>query len=163
MRELIEKAERWMTRNYRPAPVVLARGQGTQVWDAEGNRYLDLCAGIAVCVLGHSHPEVTAAIQRQAATLIHVSNLFYNPLQIELAEKLSSRSLGGRAFFCNSGAEANEALLKISRRTMQRVRGETQRVGSWPRWSRSMGAPSGRCRSPGRPSTARASGLCGRT
>jgi acetylornithine/N-succinyldiaminopimelate aminotransferase len=125
---LIETAERRMMKNYRPAPVVLARGAGCEVWDVDGNRYLDLCAGIAVCVLGHGHPVVTEAIARQAGTLMHVSNLFYNPLQIELADRLSSLSLGGRAFFCNSGAEANEAQLKLARRYMQVVRGETQRI-----------------------------------
>ncbi|MBI2894555.1 MAG: aspartate aminotransferase family protein [Deltaproteobacteria bacterium] len=127
-RGLLEAAERYLTRNYRPAPVVFARGRGCELWDVDGRRYLDLCAGIAVCVVGHSHPVVTEAIARQAGTLVHVSNLFHNPLQIELASKLCSRSLGGRAFFCNSGAEANEALLKIARRTMQKVRGRPERV-----------------------------------
>ncbi len=125
---LIETAERRMMKNYRPAPIVLARGAGCEVWDVDGHRYLDLCAGIAVCVLGHSHPAVTEAVARQASTLIHVSNLFYNPLQIELADRLASLSLGGRAFFCNSGAEANEAQLKLARRFMQVVRKEPERI-----------------------------------
>jgi predicted acetylornithine/succinylornithine family transaminase len=125
---LIETAERRMMKNYKPAPIVLARGAGAEVWDVDGARYLDLCAGIAVCVLGHSHPAVTEAIARQAGSLLHVSNLFYNPLQIELADRLSRLSLGGRAFFCNSGAEANEAQLKLARRYAQVVRGDEDRI-----------------------------------
>jgi acetylornithine/N-succinyldiaminopimelate aminotransferase len=99
---------------------VLTRGEGCYVWDAEGNRYLDLLAGIAVNVLGHGHPAVVEAISRQAASLIHVSNFFATPPQIELAERLiavAGAPHGSAVFFANSGAEAIEAAIKLSRRT----------------------------------------------
>ncbi len=93
----------------------LVKGKGTRVWDAEGHVYLDFIAGIAVSNVGHCHPKVVAAIRDQAGTLMHVSNLFYTELQGRLAEKLSALSLKGKCFFCNSGAEANEALIKLAR------------------------------------------------
>ncbi len=95
--------------------LVLARGRGTKVWDTDGKVYLDFLAGISVLNVGHSHPKVVQAIQEQAARLTHVSNLYYNENQAKLAEKLSSLSLGGKCFFCNSGAEANEAQIKLAR------------------------------------------------
>ena len=94
---------------------VLVRGRGTKVWDAEGNAYLDFLSGIAVANVGHCHPRLARAIGRQAGRLMHVSNLFYNEWQPRLARALSDRSLGGKCFFCNSGAEANEALIKLAR------------------------------------------------
>jgi acetylornithine aminotransferase len=99
---------------------VLTRGEGCYVWDADGNRYLDLLAGIAVNVLGHGHPAVVDAVCRQAASLIHVSNLFATPPQIELAERLltvAGAPDGSAVFFANSGTEAIEAAIKLSRRT----------------------------------------------
>jgi acetylornithine/N-succinyldiaminopimelate aminotransferase len=99
---------------------VLTRGQGCYVWDADGNRYLDLLAGIAVNALGHGHPAVVDALCRQAASLIHVSNFFATPAQIELAERLltvAGAPAGSAVFFANSGTEAIEAGLKLSRRT----------------------------------------------
>lgn len=101
---------------------VLVRGEGVHVWDADGNRYLDLLGGIAVNALGHAHPRLVAAIAEQAATLGHVSNLFTSPQQIALAEKLDSlvagdSGLNARVFLANSGTEANEAALKATRRT----------------------------------------------
>ena len=99
---------------------VLVRGEGPYVWDAEGTRYLDLLGGIAVNALGHCHPRLVAAIAEQAATLMHVSNLFTTPQQIELAERLDALVGGGRharTFLTNSGSEANEAALKITRLT----------------------------------------------
>jgi acetylornithine/N-succinyldiaminopimelate aminotransferase len=96
--------------------LVLVRGAGVHVWDEDGKEYLDFMSGIAVCSLGHCHPAVVEAISRQAATLMHVSNLFHNPLQPLLARQLSEISLGGKVFFCNSGAEANEALIKLARK-----------------------------------------------
>jgi len=93
----------------------LVRGRGTKVWDADGRVYLDFVAGIAVVPLGHSHPAVVAAIREQAGILTHASNLYYNEHQGRLAEKLAGIGLGGKCFFGNSGAEANEALFKLAR------------------------------------------------
>lgn len=102
-------------KNYARAPLTLVRGAGTKVWDDAGNGYLDFTSGIAVSALGHCHPHWVAAVQRQAAELIHVSNLFRNPNQGELARRLVGYAGPGRVFFCNSGAEANEALIKLAR------------------------------------------------
>lgn len=100
--------------------LVLERGEGPYVWDVDGTRYLDLLAGIAVNSLGHGHPALVEAIQQQSATLIHTSNLFTTPAQIELAERLltlSGAPEGSAVFLCNSGSEANEAAIKLARRT----------------------------------------------
>ncbi len=102
-------------KNYARAPLTLVRGRGAQVWDDAGNVYLDFTSGIAVSALGHCHPHWVASVQRQAAELIHVSNLFRNPQQGELARRLVAYAGPGRVFFCNSGAEANEALIKLAR------------------------------------------------
>ena len=102
-------------KNYARAPLTLVRGCGTQVWDDAGNRYLDFTSGIAVSALGHCHPHWVARVQQQAGELIHVSNLFRNPNQGELARRLVGYAGPGRVFFCNSGAEANEALIKLAR------------------------------------------------
>jgi acetylornithine/N-succinyldiaminopimelate aminotransferase len=102
-------------KNYARAALTLVRGRGTQVWDDAGNGYLDFTSGIAVSALGHCHPHWVAAVQRQAAELIHVSNLFRNPQQGELARRIVKFAGPGRVFFCNSGAEANEALIKLAR------------------------------------------------
>ena len=96
--------------------LVLVRGAGVSVWDDAGNEYLDFMAGIAVNNVGHCHPGVVAAIQKQAGVLMHCSNLFHNELQPRLAQKLSQIGLGGKVFFCNSGAEANECLFKLARK-----------------------------------------------
>ena len=101
---------------YRRQPLTLVRGQGTRVWDDEGRSYLDFIAGIAVDALGHAHPGLTEVIAKQAGTLIQVSNLFYTEPQIELAELLVGHSALDRVFFCNSGAEANEAAIKMARK-----------------------------------------------
>lgn len=95
----------------------LVRGQGCYVWDSEGNQYLDFLAGIAVNALGHAHPALVEAVSRQAATLIHVSNYFATPPQLELAERLLRLTGGDRIYLCNSGAEAIEAAIKLARRT----------------------------------------------
>jgi len=95
---------------------VLVRGQGTKVWDADGKEYLDFGGGIAVNCLGHAHPRLTRALQEQAAQLVHVSNLFFHPKQAELAVELVKRTGPGKVFFCNSGAEANEAMVKAVRK-----------------------------------------------
>src|SRR6516162_5690594 len=96
--------------------LVMERGEGTRVWDADGKVYLDLVAGIATNVLGHAHPAVVRAIQEQATQLIHVSNLYINQRQVELAEQLYNVSGGMRSFFSNSGAEANEGAIKLARK-----------------------------------------------
>ena len=114
--ELLAAAEKSLYPNYRQPPLVLSRGQGCYVWDTSGKRYLDLYAGIAVSTLGHAHPKLVAALSAQAAQLCHVSNYFYNERNIELAEKLVRATGMDRVFFCNSGTEANEAMLKLARR-----------------------------------------------
>jgi predicted acetylornithine/succinylornithine family transaminase len=101
---------------YGARKLAIVRGEGARLWDADGREYLDFFAGIAVCNLGHCHPGVTEAICRQAATLVHVSNLYYIEPQARLAELLSRNSFADRWFFCNGGAEANEAAIKIARR-----------------------------------------------
>lgn len=102
-------------KNYARAALTLVRGRGALVWDDEGKQYLDFTSGIAVSALGHCHPHWVAAVQRQAGELIHTSNLFRNPNQAELARRLIGYAGPGRVFFCNSGAEANEALIKLAR------------------------------------------------
>jgi acetylornithine/N-succinyldiaminopimelate aminotransferase len=94
----------------------IARGSGCRVWDFEGREYLDFGAGIAVCSLGHAHPEVTQAVTRQAATLVHASNLYRTAPQAELARRMVELTGRGKVFFCNSGAEANEGLIKLTRK-----------------------------------------------
>jgi acetylornithine aminotransferase len=101
--------------NYGRLPIAFARGQGAWLEDTEGKRYLDAVTGLAVCGLGHSHPAVTRAISLQAETLLHTSNLYQIPLQAQLAERLTRIAGMDRAFFCNSGAEANEAAIKLAR------------------------------------------------
>jgi len=105
---------RYVMPTYAPE-LALVRGKGTRVWDAEDREYLDFLSGISVSNLGHCHPALVRAIKQQAARLMHVSNLYYNENQPRLAQALSERSLGGKCFFCNSGAEANEALIKLAR------------------------------------------------
>lgn len=102
-------------KNYARAPLTLVRGRGAQVWDDAGNTYLDFTSGIAVSALGHCHPHWVAAVQRQAGELIHTSNLYRNPNQGELARRLVGYAGPGRVLFCNSGGEADEALIKLSR------------------------------------------------
>lgn len=116
---LIQKAKAHLLQNYKQQPIVLVRGQGTRVWDADGREYLDLIGGIATCALGHCHPEVVAAAKAQLDSLWHVSNVFYSQPQIDLAAQLTEWSGLPRAFFCNSGGEANEALLKLARKVMK--------------------------------------------
>jgi acetylornithine/N-succinyldiaminopimelate aminotransferase len=101
---------------YKRQPVVFVRGEGTRLFDENGRSYLDFISGIGVCVLGHAHPGLAAVLAEQSKTLIHTSNLYYHPLQGQLAAKLSAMSGLQRAFFCNSGTEAVEACLKFARR-----------------------------------------------
>jgi acetylornithine/N-succinyldiaminopimelate aminotransferase len=113
---LAKRGEGVLVPNYRPAPIALVRGEGCHLFDAEGRQYLDLMGGIATAVLGHCHPKVVAALEEQAHSLWHVSNLFTTKPQVELAERLTRHSFAERIYFGNSGAEANEAALKLSRR-----------------------------------------------
>jgi acetylornithine/N-succinyldiaminopimelate aminotransferase len=106
----------------------MSRGEGCVLWDADDHRYLDMTAGIAVCVLGHGHAGLAQAIANQAMRLHHTSNLYYIEEQIRLAEALSKRAFAGKFFFCNSGTEANEAALKLARRYQAVVRGKPNRV-----------------------------------
>ncbi|MFW6367078.1 MAG: aspartate aminotransferase family protein [bacterium] len=111
----MEMQKRFVLGTYTP-DLTLVRGSMAHVWDDQGNRYLDFGTGISVCNLGHCHPRVTEAIQRQAGTLVHVSNLYYNENQPRLAARIAEHSFGGKVFFANSGAEANEGMIKFARR-----------------------------------------------
>jgi len=112
--------------SYGRFPIALTRGQGCRVWDTQGKSYLDCVAGIATCGLGHAHPAMIEAITAQAQRLIHVSNLYYIPEQGALAQWLVDRSVADQVFFCNSGAEANEAAIKLARKYALTKRGITQ-------------------------------------
>jgi acetylornithine/N-succinyldiaminopimelate aminotransferase len=113
IRELFEQN---VVPSYARFDLVLERGDGSYVWDIDGKRYLDLAGGIAVCSLGHAHPEMTKALTDQSRKLTHVSNLYYNELQGRLAKRIVDLIAPGRVFFCNSGAEANEGLFKLARK-----------------------------------------------
>jgi predicted acetylornithine/succinylornithine family transaminase len=102
--------------SYARMPVEFVCGEGARLWDTEGNEYLDFLCGISVTNLGHCHPQVVEALREQAGRLMHVSNLFYTEPAMRLAEQLSRSSLGGKVFFCNSGAEAVEAAIKLARK-----------------------------------------------
>jgi acetylornithine aminotransferase/acetylornithine/N-succinyldiaminopimelate aminotransferase len=123
--EIQAREARHVLQTYKRAPVTFVRGQGVRLYDAEGREYLDLLSGIGVASLGHAHPGLARAIADQAQTLIHTSNLFYHPLQGEVAERLARLSGLPRAFFCNSGTEAVEACLKFARRYWH-ARGESR-------------------------------------
>ena len=114
--EIQARELRHVLQTYRRQPVVFVRGEGVRLYDVDGREYLDLLSGIGVASLGHAHPGLARAVTEQAETLIHTSNLFFHPLQGQLAERLAELSLLPRAFFCNSGAEAVEACLKFARR-----------------------------------------------
>jgi acetylornithine/N-succinyldiaminopimelate aminotransferase len=113
--EIIGLFDRFVVGNYGRYPIALVRGEGCYVWDADGRRYLDLLAGIAVNALGHCHPRVVAALREQASTLMHVSNFYYIEGQGRLAQALGSEFGGGKCFFCNSGTEAVETMIKLAR------------------------------------------------
>lgn len=115
-KDIKERNDRHILNTYGSRRLAIVRGEGARLWDADGKEYLDFFAGIAVANLGHCHPAVTEAICRQARTLVHVSNLYYIEPQVELAELLSRHSFAERWFFCNGGAEANEAAIKLARR-----------------------------------------------
>jgi acetylornithine/N-succinyldiaminopimelate aminotransferase len=114
--ELKDGAAKYLMQTYTRQPISIVRGRGSKVYDMEGREYIDFVGGIAVNLLGHGHPDLVQAIQRQAAQLIHVSNLYYTEPQVKLAKLLVDHSFADRVFFCNSGAEANEAAIKLARR-----------------------------------------------
>ncbi|GAB4293678.1 MAG: acetylornithine transaminase [Desulfuromonadia bacterium] len=127
--EWIERSDRVIMKTYGRYPIVPVRGEGCRLWDADGKEYLDFLAGVAVNNLGHCHPKVVAALKKQAETLIHCSNYYQIPQQIELAEILCAHSFADRAFFCNSGAEANEAAIKLARKFSREKSGDPDRYG----------------------------------
>lgn len=114
--EIMQQADQVIAKTYKRFPVVLSKGSGCTLYDTEGRSYTDFVAGIAVCNLGHAHPAVTNALANQAQTLWHVSNLYYTMPQVDLAAWLVKNSFADRVFFCNSGAEANEAAIKLVRK-----------------------------------------------
>lgn len=120
--EIREQEEKLLCRAYGRYPIAIARGSGSHLWDINGKKYIDLLTGIGVVALGHCNPELVRALNAQAGILWHVSNLFYQIPQLELAEKLLSTTHHDKAFFCNSGAEANEACIKLARRYMRMVK-----------------------------------------
>jgi len=124
----IEQADRYMFKTYSRFPITLVRGEGCRVWDEEGKSYLDFIGGIAVCALGHSSPIVTKALEEQSRMLVHVSNLFYTKPQINLARLLVDNSFADRVFFANSGAEANEAAIKLARKYARDNMGEGKHI-----------------------------------
>ncbi len=124
--DYIEKTDNFVFQTYLRQGKAFAKGEGVFLWDEDGKKYTDFLAGIAVCSLGHCHPKITEAIHRQAATLVHVSNLFYTMPQADLASALCEKSFADRVFFSNSGAEANEAAIKLARRYFQK-KGEKNR------------------------------------
>lgn len=111
-----EQFDRAVMTTYGRFPIALERGEGCRVWDTQGREYLDFVAGIATCTLGHAHPALVEAVSQQIRQLHHVSNLYYIPEQGELAQWIVANSCGDRVFFCNSGAEANEAAIKLARK-----------------------------------------------
>jgi acetylornithine/N-succinyldiaminopimelate aminotransferase len=113
---LMNAADKVMAKTYKRFPIVITKGKGCSLWDTEGKKYIDFVSGIAVCNLGHAHPRVSEALSKQADILLHVSNLYYTEPQIELASLLTENSFADRVFFCNSGAEANEAAIKLARK-----------------------------------------------
>ncbi|MBA4416844.1 MAG: aspartate aminotransferase family protein [Syntrophus sp. (in: bacteria)] len=122
--ELIKKAGKYLANTYNRYPITATKGEGCWLWDLEGRRYLDFLAGIAVCNLGHARKEVIDGLTAQAAKLFHVSNLFYMEPQVKAAQLLVENSFGDKVFFCNSGAEANEAAIKLARRYSWKRYGE---------------------------------------
>ena len=124
--EILDRGRKVLIQNYARQPVVMARGEGAHLWDADGKKYLDLFAGFGGAILGHCHPALVAAATEQAGRLWHVGNTFYTEPQVELAERLNRHAFPGQAFFCHSGAEANEAACKLAR-----LRGATKSPRRW--------------------------------
>src|SRR5947209_12270776 len=114
--ELQALEREYLMPTYARHPVEFVRGEGTKLWDSGGVEYLDFLAGISVTQIGHCHPRIVEAVTRQTRTLMHVGNLYYTEPQLRLAERLAQASLGGKVFFSNSGAEANECAIKLARK-----------------------------------------------
>src|SRR5438128_5403730 len=125
--DLVERSKKVLFQNYRTQPIALVRGEGSYVWDADGKRYLDFIGGIATVSVGHNNPKVRAALIEQLGLIWHTSNIYCTEPQIRLAEKLTRLSFAKRAFFCNSGTEANEAMIKLARH-YHVVKGRADRV-----------------------------------
>lgn len=125
-KKIMNLADTHIMNTYRRVPIALVKGEGARLWDANGKSYLDFVAGIAVCNLGHSHPKVVKAIKKQVKDLMHVSNLYYTRPQAEVAALLTEHSFADKAFFCNSGAEANEAAIKLARKYAHEFLGENK-------------------------------------
>ncbi|MBW2429391.1 MAG: aminotransferase class III-fold pyridoxal phosphate-dependent enzyme, partial [Deltaproteobacteria bacterium] len=123
---LMQRADQVMAATYQRFPVAFEKGRGCQLWDTAGQSYTDFVAGIAVCNLGHAHPRISEAVSQQIQTLLHVSNLYYTLPQVDLAAWLVENSFADRVFFGNSGAEANEAAIKLARKYFK-DRGEVNR------------------------------------
>ena len=115
-KQMIDMADKHLMAFTKRQPVALVRGEGSRVWDSDGKEYLDFTGGISVTALGHSHPKVVGTLREQAATLLHVSNIFHIPQQAQLAQLLCEHSFADRVFFSNSGAEANETAIKLARK-----------------------------------------------
>jgi acetylornithine/N-succinyldiaminopimelate aminotransferase len=115
-KKILDESNHFLMNTYGRLPIVFIKGRGMKVWGADGKEYLDFVGGIAVNILGHCHPKVVVAIQKQAQRLLHVSNLYHNEQQVKLAKLLVGNSFADKVFFCNSGAEANEAAIKLTRK-----------------------------------------------
>ncbi|HAM50958.1 MAG TPA: acetylornithine transaminase [Nitrospiraceae bacterium] len=116
VKKILEESSHYVMNTYKRSPIVLRKGRGMKVWGSDGKEYLDFVGGIAVNILGHCHPKVVVALQKQAQRLLHVSNLYYSEPQIKLAKMLVEHSFADKVFFCNSGAEATEAAIKLARK-----------------------------------------------
>ena len=125
-KHIMNTADKVIAKTYKRFPIVITKGKGCSLWDTEGKKYIDFVSGIAVCNLGHAHPKISEALSKQADILLHVSNLYYTEPQIELACRLTENSFADRVFFCNSGAEANEAAIKLARKYFK-DKGESDR------------------------------------
>ncbi|WP_088187416.1 acetylornithine transaminase [Desulfosporosinus sp. FKA] len=121
---IIERGKNVVMNTYGRLPMTIVKGKGVWVWDTEGKRYLDFLTGLAVNSLGHSHPAIVQAIQEQAEEVLHTSNLYWIPNQVALAESLVKHSFADKVFFCNSGAEANEAAFKLARKYAKEMYGD---------------------------------------
>ena len=126
IKKLIEESEHYLMHTYSRFPLVLKKGRGIKVWSSDGKEYLDFVGGVATNILGHCHPKVVVSIQKQAQRLIHVSNYYHIEPQIRLAKMLVEHSFADKVFFCNSGAEANEAAIKLSRRYFKEHLGQNK-------------------------------------
>jgi len=126
MKKLLDDSNNYLMHTYNRFPVAIRKGRGMKVWDTEGKEYLDFLGGVAVNCLGHCHPKVVVAIQKQAQRLIHISNFFHIESQTKLAKVLVNNSFAEKVFFCNSGAEANEAAIKLARRYFKETVGQNK-------------------------------------